>query len=82
MNSPVVLGKFSGWECLFWIAAAVPIAIWLNESIALLVFISVYAIIRTSFADWQSYRAEARALAQQDELVEKIDEITPDPDPK
>ena len=79
MNSPVVLGRFSGWETIFWCIATIPIVIWFNSSVPLLVFISVYAIIRTSFADWTSYRAEARALQQQDELVEKIDDVTSNP---
>lgn len=81
MDNPVALGRFSGWECLFWSVASFPIVIWFQNSIPLLVFISVYAIIRTSFSDWQGYKAEQRALQHEPELIEKINEITPDREP-
>ena len=79
LDSPHALGRASKWELIFWCIAAVPIVVWFKDSVPLLVFISVYAIIRTAFADWESYLAEKRSEASQEHLIEKVDEITPDP---
>jgi hypothetical protein len=60
IDRPNLLGRLALGELLFWCAAAAPIVIWFKDSVPLLVFISVYAIMRTAFADWQAYRAERR----------------------
>jgi hypothetical protein len=50
--------KLRGWLPLAWFIAAVPICIWLNDSVPLLVFISVYAIVAGHWSSWQAARVE------------------------
>ena len=53
------LRKFNGYETIFWIAM-VPVA-WITgliDSQQFLVFISIWALVKASWATWQASRAE------------------------
>jgi hypothetical protein len=89
LDSPGLLRKFSGWEAIFWLIASIPIIIWFKDSVPLLVFISVYAIVRTALSNWQSSRMEERQQQVEDEqaevleeqtekIVDQVDKVTPD----
>lgn len=44
-----------------WLLLAVPSMLWWRNSIAYLVFLSVYAIVASHWACWQAARAEETA---------------------
>lgn len=69
-HDPVFLTKFHGWATIVWFIAAFPICILLSESIAFIVFISVYAIVVGHWSSWQASRVEIK----QDEDIEDVDE--------
>jgi hypothetical protein len=65
-NDPVFMRKLNGWLALIWLAAALPICIFLASSVPFLVFVSVYAVVTGHWSTWQSARVEVR---QEDESV-------------
>lgn len=63
--------KLHGIATVLWLILSIPIAIFLNSSIPLLVFISVYAIVIAHWSSWQATRTEVRQ-AQTEETSEEI----------
>lgn len=59
LNNPQFLRKVNGWLTLIWFVAAVPICLFLANSVPFLVFISVYAVVTGHLASWQSGRVES-----------------------
>ena len=57
-NSPQKLQAINGWLTVLWFIAAIPICIWLSESIKFLVFISVYAVVTGHLSSWSAARVE------------------------
>lgn len=57
-----------GWLTVIWFVAAVPICIYLNDSVPFLVFISVYAVVTGHWSSWQAARVEEK----QDEAADTI----------
>lgn len=49
---------------ILWLAASIPICVLLANSVPLLVFISVYAVVCGHWSSWQAARAEVRVDAQ------------------
>lgn len=89
IESPTFLRKFSKWEAIFWLVASFPIVIFFSENIPVVVWLSVYAILRTSLSNWQSSRMEEKQEQVQDaqadvledqteKIVEEVDKVTPD----
>lgn len=89
LDDPHLLRKFNGWATLFWFVVAVPICLFLADSVPFIVFISVYAVVTGHLSSWQAARVEERQQIQEDQeeekvrerdakLVEQIDAITPD----
>ena len=89
INDPKFLQSFNGWATVVWFAAAVPICIFLADSVPFLVFISVYAVVTGHLSSWQASRVEARQEREEEqqdkkqeahieEIVQRVDEITPD----
>jgi hypothetical protein len=58
LGDPVWMRRFHGWATLLWFVAAVPICLILANSLAFVVWISVYAIVIGHFSAWQAARAE------------------------
>jgi hypothetical protein len=65
-NDPIYMRKLNGWLAVIWLAAALPICIFLASSVPFLVFVSVYAVVTGHWSTWQSARVEVR---QEDESV-------------
>lgn len=59
-ENPTFMRKFNGWATLIWFILAFPICIFLSESVAFLVFISVYAVVTGHLSAWQAARVEVR----------------------
>lgn len=59
-NDPRFMRKVNGWLTILWFVAAIPICIWLSESVPFLVFISVYAVVTGHLSTWQASRVEVR----------------------
>lgn len=62
VNDPVFLRKLHGWLTIGWLLFALPVLLikgW-KESVALLVFISIYANVAGHFSGWQAARVEVR----------------------
>ena len=57
-----------GWLTVVWFVAAIPICIYLNDSVPFLVFISVYAVVTGHWSSWQAARVEEK----QDEAADTI----------
>jgi hypothetical protein len=55
------LRKFHGWATIVWLALAIPICVFLKQSVAFLVFVSVYAVVVAHWSSWQAARAELEA---------------------
>lgn len=69
LETPVIFQKVNGWLTLLWFLAAIPICLFLSNSVPFLVFISVYAVVTGHLATWQAARVEAR---QEDDSTERI----------
>lgn len=72
--------KINGWLTVLWFIAAIPICIFLAESIAFLVFVSVYAVVTGHLATWQAARVEVRQEEEKKKrddagIEEKVEEI-------
>lgn len=89
-NDPVFMRSVNGWATLFWILM-VPISLALGwtESVAFVSALSLWALVSGHLSAWQASRVEVEQKKQADEergkelkhdeeLLEKIDEITPD----
>lgn len=80
-NDPVFMRKLNGWLAIIWLAAAIPICIFLSSSVPFLVFVSVYAVVTGHWSTWQASRVEVRqeednvAADILDELDEKTDVV-------
>lgn len=59
-EDPTFMRKFNGWATLIWFIAAIPICIFLADSVPFLVFISVYAVVTGHLASWQAARVEVK----------------------
>lgn len=59
-HDPQFLRKFHGWATIIWFMLAFPICIFLSESIAVVVFISVYANVVGHWSSWQASRVEVK----------------------
>src|SRR3954467_11841559 len=57
-----------GWLTVLWFVAAIPICIYLYDSVPFLVFISVYAVVTGHWSSWQGAGVEEK----QDEAADTI----------
>ena len=57
-GDPVFMRRVNGWATIIWFAAAIPICIYLANSVPFLVFISVYAVVTGHLSAWQAARVE------------------------
>jgi hypothetical protein len=67
-GDPTTMRLLHGWLTVFWFAAAIPICIYLYDSVPFLVFISVYAVVTGHWSSWQAARVEEK----QDEAADTI----------
>jgi hypothetical protein len=77
-NDPVFMRKLNGWLALIWLAAALPICIFLASSVPFLVFVSVYAVVTGHWSTWQSARVEVRQSEDSvaEDILDELDEKT------
>lgn len=70
--------KLHGWMAVFWFFAAFPISIFLNSSIAFIVFISVYAIVGFHWSIWFQTKIEKKHEDHPvaEEILNELDEKT------
>lgn len=59
-DNPVLFKKINGWLTIVWLLAAVPICLFLANSVPFLVFISVYAVFTGHLSTWQAARVEIK----------------------
>jgi hypothetical protein len=59
-GDPRTMQRLHGWLTILWFVAALPICVFLANSIPFLVFISVYAVVTGHWASWQAARVEVR----------------------
>ena len=64
MADPVMMRKANGWLTILWFIAALPICLYLSNSVPFLVFVSVYAVVTGHLSTWQAARVEVRQEAQ------------------
>lgn len=63
-NAMMALHK---WLTIVWLLAALPICVFLKDSLPFLVFVSVYAVVTGHWATFQAARVEVR----QEEIEEE-----------
>lgn len=70
--------KMHGWLTLIWFIAAFPIAIFLSQSIAFIVFISVYAVVGFHWNIWFTTKIEKKHEDNPvaEEILHELDEKT------
>jgi hypothetical protein len=77
-NDPVFMRKLNGWLAVIWLAASLPICIFLASSVPFLVFVSVYAVVTGHWSTWQASRVEVRQ--EEDnvaaDILEELDQKT------
>lgn len=60
-GDPVFMRKVNGWLALCWFLAAFPSMLTgIKNSVAYLVFLSIYAIVTGHWASWQAARVEVK----------------------
>src|SRR4051812_40569287 len=67
-GDPTSMRLLQGWLTVVWFVAAIPICIYLYDSVPFLVFISVYAVVTGHWSSWQAARVEEK----QDEAADTI----------
>src|SRR5690349_24531161 len=67
-GDPTAMRLLHGWLTVLWFVAAIPICIYLYDSVPFLVFISVYAVVTGHWSSWQAARVEEK----QDEAADTI----------
>lgn len=73
-SDPIKFRKINGWLTIVWFVAAVPICLFLANSVPFLVFISVYAVVTGHLSTWQASRVEVK----QEEEATKRDDAAPE----
>lgn len=73
LRNPALFRKINGWLTIIWFIAAVPICLFLSNSVPFLVFISVYAVVTGHLSTWQAARVES----VQAEEAERRDDDAP-----
>lgn len=61
LGDPVAMRRVHGWATIVWFIAAIPMCLLLSNSLAFVVWLSVYAIVVGHFSSWQAARAEVKA---------------------
>ena len=67
-GDPTTMRLLHGWLTVVWFVAAIPICIYLYDSVPFLVFVSVYAVVTGHWSSWQAARVEEK----QDEAADTI----------
>lgn len=67
-GDPTAMRLLHGWLTVVWFLAAIPICVYLYDSVPFLVFISVYAVVTGHWSSWQAARVEEK----QDEAADTI----------
>ena len=77
-GDPIFMRKFNGWATIIWFTAALPICLFLSNSVPFLVFISVYAVVTGHLSSWQAARVEVNQQEEDvsEEVVEALDKKT------
>ncbi len=70
--SPQNALKFHGFSTIFWLLAAIPIAVFLANSVPFIVFISVYAVVMAHWSSWQAVRTELKQEKEDEKLQEVV----------
>lgn len=65
-NDPALMQRVNGWLTITWFILAVPICLFLANSVPFLVFISVYAVVTGHWSAWQAARTEVLQQAEKD----------------
>lgn len=65
LGDPVAQRKFHGYATVVWFVLALPICILLANSLAFVVWVSVYAVVIGHFSAWQAASAE---IASRDDI--------------
>lgn len=71
LDDPKTAKKVHGRAAVIWLILSIPICIWLNDSIPLLVFISVYAIVVSHWSGWDAAGGEVEI----EKLHSRIDDL-------
>jgi hypothetical protein len=77
-NDPVFMRKLNGWLAVIWLAASIPICLFLSTSVPFLVFVSVYAIVTGHWSTWQGSRIEVKQQEESvaEDILKELDEKT------
>lgn len=75
LTNPEAMVKFHGWQSLGWFILAFPICIFLANSIPVIVFVSVLALVLAEFSAWQAARTERLQEAFEKEVREHLNRI-------
>ena len=77
LADPVMMRRANGWLTVLWFIAALPICLYLSDSVAFLVFVSVYAVVTGHLSTWQAARVEVRqeVIAAKDVGAEVTDAL-------
>jgi hypothetical protein len=59
-GQPHELAILHKWLTILWLVAAIPICLFLSQSVPFLVFISVYAVVAAHWGAYQAACAETR----------------------
>ncbi len=68
-GDPQTMRKLHGWLTVAWFVAAVPVCIWLSDSVPFLVFVSVYAVVTGHWSSWQAARVEEKQDVAADAIL-------------
>lgn len=58
--------RFYAVRVVFWLLVMVPALVWLKDSIAFVIFLSVQALVESSLSGFQASRAKDEARSQKD----------------
>jgi hypothetical protein len=73
IGNPALVESFHGWMLLAWLAASVPLALSpLAGKVRVVTWLSLWALVLSHFAAFQSARIERRNDAEMEELIRRV----------
>jgi hypothetical protein len=69
-GDPQTMRMLHGWLTVAWFVAAIPICVYLYDSVPFLVFISVYAVVTGHWSSWQAARVEEKQDVAADTILD------------
>jgi hypothetical protein len=67
LDDPEFAQTFHGWATVVWLVISLPCSVLLKDSLAFVVWISLYAVVVAHWSSWQASRTEVMQQKMEEE---------------